>query len=155
MTCSVSMIIPPELLPVLSAHLTLPRKPFPVMFEIPPIYTLDRMTACSQVPPYPLPPISTMPPPMYNIHTHRQLAHLRNRSSVSEALQAAINSGIAAAAAANGGRIAAPAPRTRYPWTDRAFVLPKNERAYSAPPTTVISVEDNINCNDETKGFSR
>lgn len=113
------------------------------MFEIPPMYTIDRITA-SQVTPYPSP---TSFPSIPITESRSQFAQMRNRSSVSEALQAAINSGIAAAA---NGMVT---PKGSYPWTD-SFAKPL-EIVYSTPSPTVISLHEVINLSDESNGVSR
>jgi hypothetical protein len=110
-THSISMIIPEEQLPFISSYLMPSRKPSPTMFDIPPAYSLDRVIASQQ-------PLSPPPPPrslsLDQLHACRShsvsittntiatnttppLAHWRTRSSVSEAIQAAINSGLVAA----------------------------------------------------------
>jgi len=136
-------MIPFDLLPIISSHLTPPRKLFPVMFEISPLYTIDRITAYPQVMPYPS-PLSFPPLPITD--SRSQFAHMRNRSSVSEALQAAINSGIAAAAS---GMVA---PADGYPWTESTFTRPL-DRTYSMP--TIASLHQVKNSHDESKGVSR
>jgi hypothetical protein len=114
------------------------------MFEISPLYTIDRITAYSHTPPYSSPPsFSSSPIP----DSRSQFVHIRNPSSISEALQAAINSGIAAAAS---GMVA---PANGYPWTEHTFKKPMMERAYSMP--TVASWDEVKNPNDESKGASR
>jgi hypothetical protein len=102
---SISLIIPPEVLPVLSSYLTPSQKPFPTMFDVPPAYSLDRATSCQPSTPSQMPP---RPSSLDRIHprehpdstTNRTppRSHWRTPSSVSEAIQAAINSGLAAAA---------------------------------------------------------
>lgn len=156
------MIIPPELLSIVSSHLSRSSKPFPVLFEIPPTYTLDRITAYPHLPPnLPTLPPSMPPPPIPDSST---LARIRNRSSVSEALQAAINSGLAAAAAASasgGGLAPTPSasapPMAKYPWTDATFAMPmpKNPRTFSAPSTTLITLQDTAKSHVEIKNVSQ
>jgi hypothetical protein len=110
------------------------------MFEIAPLYTLDRITAYPQIPSYSLSsPLSSVP-----IIDPSQFAHTRNRSSVSEALQAAINSGIAAAA--NGMVV----PKGGYSWSKNMFAKPL-ESVYSKPSSTIISLHEVMNPIDESK----
>ena len=97
------------------------------MFEIHPMYTIDRITAYPHVPSYSLSPSLASVP----IMDHNRFA----QSSVSEALQAAINSGIAAAASGMVG------PRGGYPWTKNTFTNPL-ERACSTPSSTIISLHN-------------
>jgi len=66
---------------------------------------------------------------------------------MSEALQAAINSGIAAAAS---GMVA---PANGYPWTEHTFKQPMMERAYSMPAIT--SWDEVKYPSDESKSTSR
>lgn len=134
-TCSVSMIIPFEILPVISSHLTIPRNASPVMFEIPPIYTLDRITA------YSLPPTMSLIS-MGDPKTCSSFIHVQNRPSVSEALRTVIK-----VAAAN-----ETLQTSGHPWTENAFGFPKHERTYSEPPTTISSLRDAANPNYEPKG---
>jgi hypothetical protein len=138
------MIMSSDLLPIISSHLTVPRKAFPVMFEISSMYTIDRIAVYPQVMPHPSP---TSFPSIPMTDSRSQFAHTRNRSSITEALQVAISSGIAAAA--NG----IVAPRSSYPWPESTFAKPL-EMAYSVPPPTIISLQEAINPNDESKGIS-
>ena len=102
---SISLIIPPEVLPILSSHLTPSQKPFPTIFDVPPAYSLDRATSCKPSTPSQTPRSSSLdriPPREHPVSTTTNRApprsHWRTPSSVSEAIQAAINSGLAAAA---------------------------------------------------------
>ncbi|EPQ57374.1 phosphotyrosine protein phosphatases II [Gloeophyllum trabeum ATCC 11539] len=62
---NISMIIPPELMSVITSHLTRSRQPSPTIFDIPPACSLERLTL--QPPPYydvtPLPPFAIPPNP--------------------------------------------------------------------------------------------
>lgn len=105
---SISAIIPTELLAIISSHLfltspgvskeslsigTVALDSQPTVFEVPAPFTLDRFILSHSVHHFnplipnnlPPPPVSAEAPPM---------PHLRTRSRVTEALQAAINSGI-------------------------------------------------------------
>lgn len=91
------------------------------MFDLPSMYTLDRISAAPKMPLRP--PSLPMPPLPESVDC---FPHIRARLSVSDALQAAINSGLAAAA--NGLLL----PAHSYTWTGdkRPKLL---ERTYSAP----------------------
>ena len=89
--CSISAIIPLELLPIVSFHLVQTRKPSPVLYDIPPPYHLDRATSYTH-PTQPPPPI--MKPPVTRIESGNAspLAPVVwNRAAVAQALQAAMN----------------------------------------------------------------
>ncbi|KAL0580350.1 hypothetical protein V5O48_001687 [Marasmius crinis-equi] len=96
----VSYVIPAELLALVSSHLLLtPSVPSnvyqPTIFELPAPFTLDRLTNAHH-PMFRLDPRTAFPcpfpPPAYSETTFA--CHLQTRSHVSEALQAAINSGL-------------------------------------------------------------
>lgn len=130
------MVIPFEILPVISSHVTIPENESPVMFEIPPIYTLDRITA------YSFPPTTTMPLlPLGDPKMRSSFIRVRKRSSVSEALQAAIS------AAATKETMQA----NSHPWTENAFDFPKYERVYSEPPMTIKLLREVTISNHEPK----
>ncbi|KAJ7039260.1 protein-tyrosine phosphatase-like protein [Mycena alexandri] len=86
---NISAIIPFELIPLISSHLLLSAGP--TLFDIPPAFALDRLTAAQHhdntIPRLPPPP----PPPS----TQMVVTQLRSRSDVSEALKAAINTAVA------------------------------------------------------------
>ena len=162
---SISFIIPQELIPIISSHITPTRKPSPTVFDIHPAYSLDRVStsqpfsspssrslSLDRLPTYgrhSLPITANMAPP---------LTHWRSRSSVTEAIQAAINSGLAAAArdfmtpvlsttmsnVALGSYSIHPTVRSVHPTKrtpkscQQTLISPnednEHERAYSAPP---------------------
>ncbi|KAJ7502766.1 protein-tyrosine phosphatase-like protein [Mycena galericulata] len=82
---NISAMIPFELIPLISSHLMLSAGP--TLFDIPPSFALDRLTAAQHhdrtIPPLPLPP----PPDTHVV--------VPTRAAVSEALQAAINTAVA------------------------------------------------------------
>lgn len=82
---SVSTIIPFELLPIISSHLVEAHKSSPVLYDVPPAYYLDRVTIY-QPPTESSPPIPAVPPPLPPLAW--------NRSTVTQALQIAMNTGI-------------------------------------------------------------
>ncbi|KAF8891678.1 protein-tyrosine phosphatase-like protein [Infundibulicybe gibba] len=86
---NISSLIPPELLPLISSHLLMSFTP-PTIFETNPSFRLDRLALSHQQPyprSHPVPSAPPLPVPFV-------IGHLRTRSSVTEALQAAINSTI-------------------------------------------------------------
>jgi hypothetical protein len=87
------MIIPPDFLPLISSHLyPSPNPEFsPVMFEVEPSYSLDRITC-----PPPAQKICSFITPPRSLDI--QPLTRRSTSPVSEALRAAINSGLEAVA---------------------------------------------------------
>ncbi|KAJ7647482.1 hypothetical protein FB45DRAFT_200177 [Roridomyces roridus] len=78
---NISAIIPPELIPLISSHLVLADGP--TLFDIPPSFALDRLTAAqyhdNSIQPLPPPP----PPPI--------IPPVPTRAAVTEALKAAID----------------------------------------------------------------
>ncbi|KAK1224221.1 hypothetical protein PQX77_012878 [Marasmius sp. AFHP31] len=97
----VSYVIPTELLALVASHLLLTQTvpstdvQHPTIFELPPPFTLDRLTnpyhPMLRLDPRAMPFPSSIPPPAYTETTFA--CHLQTRSHVSEALQAAMNTG--------------------------------------------------------------
>lgn len=121
---NVSSIIPFELLPIISAHLTTPPKGSPVLYDVPPIYTLDRISSTPQVPHR---SISAHIPPSPEAANY--FPHIRARVLVSDALQAAINSSLAA----SGNAMPAAKGLSSTSWTGIPPPI-SIERTSSAPP---------------------
>ncbi|TFK44589.1 protein-tyrosine phosphatase-like protein [Crucibulum laeve] len=117
---NISSIIPVELLPLISSQALLRSSDahmVPTMLDLPPCFTLDRLCrsrdrqqqnhhiSAHQIPPSP--PTSTDTP-----HTH---THFRTRSSITEALQAAIETGIANTLPSPSSSIIPPEPSSSTP----------------------------------------
>ncbi|KAF9245026.1 phosphatases II, partial [Melanogaster broomeanus] len=96
---NISLIIPPESLAAISSHLTPCSKPYPVLFDIPFPYNLDRITGYAQSFPslasLPIIPLrsTSVSPALPPLHGKRHISH-EPRRSVSEALHAALNARI-------------------------------------------------------------
>lgn len=82
---SVSMLIPPELLPLVSSHLAPRLPPHPTLFTLPPVYTLDRLTSAPAPHPLCLPP--PPPPPLAPPRSPTpSLSRARARGAISQLL---------------------------------------------------------------------
>ncbi|KIK67004.1 hypothetical protein GYMLUDRAFT_37035 [Collybiopsis luxurians FD-317 M1] len=102
---NISAIIPPEIVHILSSHLmfsasaetsqsSLTLDPLPVVFEVPMPFTLDRFILSQSIHPQAHFPPSIQPSVSLPAETMPSNPSIRTRSHVTEALQAAINSGI-------------------------------------------------------------
>ncbi|GLB37237.1 putative protein tyrosine/serine/threonine phosphatase activity [Lyophyllum shimeji] len=93
---NISPMIPHELIPLISSHLLFNSSPTPspTVFEVPPSFTLGRLLATLSTHRHTRAP--TCPAPTPTVGPQLVVRHLRTRSKVTEALQAAINGSLSA-----------------------------------------------------------
>ncbi|KAF9484468.1 phosphatases II [Pholiota conissans] len=92
---NISCIIPLDLLDLISSHALLSQSA-PSLLDIPPSFTLDRLSSLRDTRLQALQPLPSPKPPCRSAYVKQTpQSHFRTRSHVSDALHAALNSGIA------------------------------------------------------------